>query len=59
MRNKNWIEFSENNIRNNDIEEEVDIRQSKKLKIHKEKKEKLLRLLQDFDHKIFRKLLNY
>tara|TARA_Y100000589_G_scaffold268344_1_gene260091 strand:+ start:16 stop:324 length:309 start_codon:yes stop_codon:yes gene_type:complete len=40
MRNKNWIEFSDNNIRNNDIEDEVDIRQSKKLKIYKEKKGK-------------------
>ena len=62
MRKKNWIEFNNNNIKTKDLDDKVFESQSKKLKIHKEKKgkkEKLLRLLQDFDHKIFRKLLNY
>ena len=40
MRNKNWIEFSNNTIRDKDIKDEVCIRQPKKLKIYKEKKGK-------------------
>ena len=40
MRNKNWIEFNSDNIKNKDMKDEVCISQSKKLKIHKEKKGK-------------------
>ena len=40
MRNKNWIEFSNNTITDKDVKEEVCIRKPKKLKIHKEKKGK-------------------
>ena len=40
MRNKNWIEFSNKNTTNENIEEEVYLNQPKKLKIHKEKKGK-------------------
>tara|TARA_B100000575_G_C22609070_1_gene379715 strand:+ start:207 stop:515 length:309 start_codon:yes stop_codon:yes gene_type:complete len=40
MRNKNWIEFNNDNIKNKDIKDEVCISQSKKLKISKEKKGK-------------------
>ena len=40
MRNKNWIEFSDNNIKNKAIEDVVRASQSKKLKIHKETKGK-------------------
>ena len=39
MRNKNWIEF-DNNIKDKDLENKVCESQSKKLKIHKEKKGK-------------------
>tara|TARA_Y100000589_G_scaffold244873_1_gene232572 strand:- start:271 stop:579 length:309 start_codon:yes stop_codon:yes gene_type:complete len=40
MRNKNWIEFNNNNDKNKDIEDKVCENQSLKLKIHKEKKGK-------------------
>ena len=40
MRNKNWIEFNNNNIKNGDIEDKVREGQPKKIKIHKEKKGK-------------------
>ena len=40
MRNKNWIEFNNSNIKNEDIEDKVSESQSKKLKIHKERKGK-------------------
>ena len=40
MRNKNWIEFSNNNIKNQEIENLVNVNRSKKLKIYKEKKGK-------------------
>ena len=39
MRNKNWIEFN-NNVKNEDVKDEVCENQSKKIKIHKEKKGK-------------------
>jgi len=38
MRNKNWIEF--NNMKNEDVKDKVCENQSKKIKIHKEKKGK-------------------
>jgi len=40
MRNKNWIEFNNNDIKNQDIEDKVFDSQAIKLKIHKEKKGK-------------------
>ena len=40
MRNKNWIEFNNNNIENDEIEDNVCESQSRKLKIHKTKKGK-------------------
>ena len=41
MRNKNWIEFNNNNVINNkEIEDKVFISQSIKLRIHKQKKGK-------------------
>ena len=40
MRNKNWIEFSDNNMKNKVIEDVVRASQSKKLNIHKETKGK-------------------
>jgi len=40
MRNKNWIEFNNSNIKNEDSHDEVSQRKSRKLKIHKEKKGK-------------------
>ena len=40
MRNKNWIEFNNNNIKNEHTEEILSESQSKKIKIHKEKKGK-------------------
>ena len=40
MRNKNWIEFNNNNINNGDIKDKVCEGQPKKIKIHKEKKGK-------------------
>ena len=40
MRNKNWIEFNNNNIKNGDIKDKVFEGQPKKIKIHKEKKGK-------------------
>tara|TARA_B100000212_G_scaffold30179_1_gene19733 strand:- start:1261 stop:1569 length:309 start_codon:yes stop_codon:yes gene_type:complete len=40
MRNKNWIEFNSNNIKNIEREEKSFESNSKKLKIHKEKKGK-------------------
>ena len=40
MRNKNWIEFNNNNIKNEEIKEKVCENQLKKIKIHKEKKGK-------------------
>ena len=40
MRNKNWIEFNNNNDENKDIEDNLFERQPIKLKIHKEKKGK-------------------
>jgi len=40
MRNKNWIEFNNNNNKNEFIEDKVYESQSKKIKIHKEKKGK-------------------
>ena len=40
MRNKNWIEFNNNNPNNQDKEESVFGNQSKNIKIHKEKKGK-------------------
>ena len=40
MRSKNWIEFNNNNIKNGDIKDKVFEGQSKKIKIHKEKKGK-------------------
>ena len=40
MRNKNWIEFNNNNIKKKDIEDKVCEINSIKLKIHKEKKGK-------------------
>ena len=40
MRNKNWIEFNKDNIKNANIEYKVCGSQSKKIKIHKEKKGK-------------------
>ena len=40
MRNKNWIEFNNNDIKNEDIENQVCDNLSKKIKIYKEKKGK-------------------
>ncbi len=40
MRNKNWIEFNNNNIKNGDIKDKVCEGQPQKIKIHKEKKGK-------------------
>jgi len=40
MRNKNWIEFNNNNIKNEDMKDKVCEGQIKKIKIHKEKKGK-------------------
>ena len=40
MRNKNWIEFNNKNLNNQDKEESAFENQSKKIKIHKEKKGK-------------------
>ncbi len=40
MRNKNWIEFNNNEIKNEEIYDEICESQSIKLKIHKEKKGK-------------------
>ena len=40
MRNKNWIEFNNNNIKNGDMQHKVSENQPKKIKIHKEKKGK-------------------
>ena len=40
MRKKNWIEFNNNNIKTKDLDDKVFESQSKKLKIHKEKKGK-------------------
>ena len=40
MRNKNWIEFNNNNIKNEDIKDKVFEGQPKKIKIHKQKKGK-------------------
>ena len=40
MRNKNWIEFNNKNIKNEDIKDKVFEGQPKKIKIHKEKKGK-------------------
>ena len=38
MRNKNWIEFNNDNIKNKEFEDEVCLTESIKLNIHKEKK---------------------
>ena len=40
MRNKNWIEFNNNNMKNKDMEDKAYEKQSINLKIHKEKKGK-------------------
>ena len=40
MRNKNWIEFNNNNIKDKNIEEKACESKPKRLKIHKEKKGK-------------------
>ena len=40
MRNKNWIEFNNNNIKKRDIKDKVYEGQPKTIKIHKEKKGK-------------------
>jgi len=40
MRNKNWIEFNNNSIKNIDIADKSSESQSKKLKIYKQKKGK-------------------
>jgi len=40
MRKKNWIEFNNKDFKNEDIEDIVCESQSKKIKIHKEKKGK-------------------
>ena len=40
MRNKNWIEFNNNHIKNEEIKDKVYESQSKIIKIHKEKKGK-------------------
>tara|TARA_Y100001933_G_scaffold83923_1_gene85371 strand:- start:212 stop:520 length:309 start_codon:yes stop_codon:yes gene_type:complete len=40
MRNKNWIEFNNNKIKNKNIEEQDSVNISINLKIHKEKKGK-------------------
>ncbi len=40
MRNKNWIEFNNNNIKNGDIKDKVFEGLPKKIKIYKEKKGK-------------------
>ena len=40
MRKKNWIEFNNKNIKNEEIKDEIRESQSKKIKIHKEKKGK-------------------
>ena len=40
MRNKNWIEFNNNNIKNVDLKNKVCESQPKKIKIYKEKKGK-------------------
>jgi len=40
MRNKNWIEFNNNNIKNQELGDKVSESQPKKLKIYKEKKGK-------------------
>ena len=40
MRNKNWIEFNNNNIKNGDMKDKVFASQPRKIKIHKEKKGK-------------------
>ena len=40
MRNKNWIEFNNDNIENKDLEDKFFVSKSLKLRIHKEKKGK-------------------
>ena len=35
MRNKNWIEFNNNNIKNGDMKDKVFASQPRKIKIHK------------------------
>ena len=40
MRNKNWIEFNNNSIKNGDIKDKVCEVQPKKIKIYKQKKGK-------------------
>ena len=40
MRNKNWIEFNNNNIKNGDMKDKVCESQPKKIKIYKAKKGK-------------------
>ena len=40
MRKKNWIEFNNNNIKTKGLDDKVFESQSRKLKIHKEKKGK-------------------
>ena len=40
MRNKNWIEFNNNNIKKRDMKDKVYEGQPKTIKIHKEKKGK-------------------
>ena len=40
MRNKNWIEFNNNNIKNGDMKNKIFESQPKKIRIHKEKKGK-------------------
>ena len=40
MRKKNWIEFNNKNIKNEDVEDRVSESYSKKIKIYKEKKGK-------------------
>ena len=40
MRKKNWIEFNNNNIKNEDMKDKVCEIKPKKIKIHKEKKGK-------------------
>ena len=40
MRKKNWIEFNNNSIKNEEVKDKVRESKSKKIKIHKEKKGK-------------------
>ena len=40
MRNKNWIEFNNNNIKNANLKDKLYERKPQKIKIHKEKKGK-------------------